>query len=169
MVNILGYGSKGRVIKPSGKIQNDLVYIMLEFINGGLLFDLCQTIGETGFSENNARFLFSQMVELVSYLNSKGVAHRDLKLESILVDKSLRVKVAGFGSATFKNVKKLETYKGTTGYIAPEILNGKSYNGFQADMFSLGVIFFRPLKRPFSVSRSEGIRPSLLSHFLGQI
>ena len=41
MVNILGYGSKGRVIKPSGKIQDNLVYIMLEYIEGGILFDLC--------------------------------------------------------------------------------------------------------------------------------
>ena len=146
MVNILGYGSKGRVIKPSGKIQDNLVYIMLEYIDGGLLFDLCQTVGDKGFTEDNARFIFTQIVELVSYLHAKGVAHRDLKLESILVDKNLRVKVIGFGSATFKHVRNLESYRGTFGYMAPEILSSKKYNGFKTDIFSLGVILFILLK-----------------------
>ena len=49
-----GYGTDGYVIKPSGREIKDLVYIMLEYVSGGLLFDLCQTMG--GMGEDAGRF-----------------------------------------------------------------------------------------------------------------
>ena len=48
VVNILGWGSDGRVKKPSGREINNLVYILLEYVTGGLLFDVCQTMGAMG-------------------------------------------------------------------------------------------------------------------------
>jgi len=41
IVNIIGYGSDGHVLKPSGREIKNLVFIMLEYVTGGLLFDLC--------------------------------------------------------------------------------------------------------------------------------
>ena len=75
-------------------------------------------------------------------MQSKGVAHRDLKLENILVDNELNIKIADFGFATFKNVNKLESYSGTMTYMAPEIKESKQYDGKKTDMFSIGVILF---------------------------
>lgn len=79
---------------------------------------------------------------MLQYLNSKRVAHRDLKLENILVDNDLNLKVADFGFATYKNISKLQSYRGTKTYMAPEIKDSKTYDGRQVDIFSVGVILF---------------------------
>jgi len=79
---------------------------------------------------------------VLQYLNSKRVAHRDLKLENILVDNDLNLKVADFGFATYKNISKLQSYRGTKTYMAPEIKDSKTYDGRQVDIFSVGVILF---------------------------
>mmetsp|Transcript_13574 Transcript_13574/g.23098 ORF Transcript_13574/g.23098 Transcript_13574/m.23098 type:complete len:408 (+) Transcript_13574:43-1266(+) len=140
IVNIVGYGSDGHVKKPSGREISNLVYILLEYVTGGLLFDLCQTVG--GMGEDDGRFFLSQMCEVLSYIQSKGVVHRDLKLENILVDENMNLKVADFGFATYKKINKLNSYRGTMTYMAPEIKEGKTYDGKQIDIFSTGVILF---------------------------
>lgn len=113
---------------------------MLEYVTGGLLFDVCQTAG--GMGEDGGRFFLHQMVEVLEFMQSKGVVHRDLKLENILVDDQLNLKVADFGFATYKKINKLQSYRGTMTYMAPEIKEGKVYDGKQIDMFSTGVILF---------------------------
>lgn len=75
-------------------------------------------------------------------MQGKGVVHRDLKLENILVDDNMNLKVADFGFATYKKITKLQSYRGTMTYMAPEIKEGKTYDGKQIDMFSVGVILF---------------------------
>ena len=57
IVNILGWGSDGHVKKPSGREITNLVYILLEYVTGGLLFDVCQTVG--GMGEDGGRFFLS--------------------------------------------------------------------------------------------------------------
>merc|ERR1712227_1045024 len=116
------------------------VYILLEFVTGGLLFDVCQTLG--GMGENGGRFFLSQMCDVLEYMHGKGVVHRDLKLENILVDDNMNLKVADFGFATFRKIHNLKSYRGTMTYMAPEIKEGKTYDGVQIDMFSTGVILF---------------------------
>ena len=66
---------------------------------------------------------------MLEYLQSKKIAHRDLKLENILVDDELTLKVADFGFATYKKITKLQSYRGTMTYMAPEIKEGKVYDG----------------------------------------
>ena len=127
IVNICGYGSDGHVKKPSGREIKNLVYIMLEYVTGGLLFDLCQTVG--GMGEDAGRYFLSQMIDVMSYMQGKGVVHRDLKLENILVDDNMNLKVADFGFATYKKINKLSSYRGTMTYMAPEIKEGKIYDG----------------------------------------
>lgn len=70
------------------------------------------------------------------------MVHRDLKLENILVDDQINLKVADFGFATYKKINKLKSYRGTMTYMAPEIKEGKQYDGRQIDIFSTGVILF---------------------------
>ena len=57
IVNILGWGSDGHVKKPSGREITNLVFILLEYVTGGLLFDVCQTVG--GMGEDGGRFFLS--------------------------------------------------------------------------------------------------------------
>lgn len=68
--------------------------------------------------------------------------HRDLKLENILVDDQLNLKVADFGFATFRNIHSLNSFRGSKTYMAPEIKYCKTYDGMQIDIFSMGVILF---------------------------
>ncbi len=99
IIKILEFGDNGWVLKPSGKQLHGLVYIVLELVQGGLLFDVCQLVG--GLGEEGGRYFFKQMLNAIDYMNTMKVAHRDLKLENILVDCDLSLKIADFGYASF--------------------------------------------------------------------
>lgn len=96
-------------------------------MKGSLLFDLCHNL--SGMGEEAGRFFTQQMVDVLSYMHKKNVVHRDLKLENILVDDDMNMKVLDFGFATHKKVHKLKSYKGTMTYMAPEIKDGITYDG----------------------------------------
>ena len=140
IINMYEYGDSGKVVKPSGRVIDNLVYIVMEFVQGGLLFDLCQTMGPMG--EDAGRFFLHQMLDSIDYMHSRRVVHRDLKLENILIDDQLNLKLADFGFACYKNIDSLNSYRGTMTYMAPEIKEGKTYKGQNVDMFSIGVILF---------------------------
>ena len=105
------------------------------------LFDVFQKIG--GIGEDGGRFFMTQFLDVMSYIhNDSGVVHRDLKLENILFDSQLNIKIADFGFATYNDIDMLDDYRGSRSYMAPEIKEYETYDGKKADIFSLGVLLY---------------------------
>jgi MAP/microtubule affinity-regulating kinase len=76
--------------------------------------------------EKDARLKFRQIVSAVEYCHARGVIHRDLKAENLLLDRDLNIKIADFGfSNTYSEGEKLDTFCGSPPYAAPELFQGK--------------------------------------------
>lgn len=118
------------------------IYIILEYITGGELFDKIVRNGR--LSEAEARKYFHQLIDGVDYCHSKGVYHRDLKPENLLLDSQGNLKISDFGLSALpeQGVTILKTTCGTPNYVAPEVLSHKGYNGAVADVWSCGVILY---------------------------
>jgi len=83
------------------------------------------------------------------------VVHRDLKLENILVDQELNIKIIDFGFAKNTQIDILNSGRGTKSYIAPEVREEKQYDGKKSDIFSLGVILFLLVQGNFPFITAE--------------
>lgn len=118
------------------------IYIILEFITGGELFDKIVHQGKLhGFE---SRRYFQQLIDAVDYCHSKGVYHRDLKPENLLLDSRGKLKVSDFGLSALQQqgAGLLHTTCGTPNYLAPEVLSNQGYDGSAADVWSCGVILY---------------------------
>ncbi|OQR97909.1 kinase [Thraustotheca clavata] len=124
-----------------------------------------------GLDEAMAAKWFKQITQGLLHIHNSGIAHRDLSLENVLIDQQQHCRICDFGLATQHG----ENAKGRVGklfYMAPEVYLGdqQSYNGFAADIWSLGIMLFilvsglPPLEIPgekdrrFRIIRQEGIR-----------
>ncbi|KAI0746748.1 hypothetical protein C8Q80DRAFT_1345139 [Daedaleopsis nitida] len=117
------------------------IWLVTELCSGGELFDYLAEKGR--LTEDETRVLFGQLCLAVAYVHEKGIVHRDLKLENVLLDERCRVKLGDFGfTREFEKGSLLETFCGTTGYAAPEMLLAKKYLGPEVDVWSLGVILY---------------------------
>ena len=82
-------------------------------------------------------------------MHARGIAHRDLKLDNILLNVD-KVKIIDFGFAAFcKEGEKLKIFCGTPSYMAPELVRKAEYDGRQVDMWALGVLLFVMLTGTF--------------------
>ena len=140
MIQLIDQGGNGVIVNPSGHVISNLVYLVLEYSNGGLLFDLVKGNNDKGFGEDSSKYLFNQLINFVEYSHSQNVTHRDLKLENILYDDNMNLKVTDFGGADTTNVSCPETLIGTISYMAPEIFAKVAYDGRKVDIFALGVL-----------------------------
>lgn len=108
--------------------------------------DLLERINEYGFMpEPEAKVYFRQLVSAVGHCHDRGIVHRDLKLENILVDADGTLKLADFGFAGFFDPtgrKRMNEYCGSPPYAAPEIFMGRPYLGPEIDAWSLGVVLY---------------------------
>lgn len=155
IIKLYDWGDNGKLTDYRGSVYSNLVYIVTEYVTGDNIFKLIKTLRASG--EEGARYIMKQMVETLLYLEQKGVAHLDLKLENIMLDDQYNVKLVDFGFSQYRNINKLKDRVGTPNYMAPEILEGREYNGFKTDIFSLGILMFTIVQGifPFETASDE--------------
>lgn len=115
--------------------------------------------------EDVAKVIFKQIIEGLGYIHKKHILHRDIKLDNILLDGKGRVKIADFGvSKLVRQGDIMHEQSGTPAYIAPEILREEGYQGFKADIWSAGVVFFAMLcgTVPFKASNMKELHKMII-------
>jgi calcium/calmodulin-dependent protein kinase I len=128
--------------------DNDRVYLIMELMNGGELFDRICNDFPNGYSEKQSSVLIKKIIEAVKYLHDKGIIHRDLKPENLLFsspDKyDAEIKISDFGLAKIWSGDMLvKTACGSPNYVAPEVLlNDMHGYSFACDMWSVGVVLY---------------------------
>ena len=88
--------------------------------------------------------IFYQIFSAMDYIHKKNIAHRDIKLENILLKNNYEIKIIDFGFGMLNPEKKLQKFFcGTPNYMPPEIAEKKPYVGQLADMWSLGILVYK--------------------------
>ncbi|GAB4847010.1 CDPK- kinase 5 [Ancistrocladus abbreviatus] len=145
--------------------DSDNVYIVMEFCQGGELLDRILSMGGK-YTEDDAKAVMMQILNVVAYCHLQGVVHRDLKPENFLFtskDEDSQLKAIDFGLSDFvKPDEKLNDIVGSAYYVAPEVLH-RSYST-EADVWSIGVIAYILLcgSRPFWARTESGIFRAVL-------
>ena len=117
------------------------LYLILEYVEGGELFDYLCERGRLPARE--ALGYFQQIIAAIDYCHRFNIAHRDLKPENLLLDRDKNIKVADFGMAVWQSAgNMLNTACGSPHYAAPEVIKGEAYDGTAADIWSCGVILY---------------------------
>jgi serine/threonine protein kinase len=132
------------------------IIIVMELCAGGDLLNYVRK--RRRLKEPYAKVIFKQIIDGLCYIHSKYIAHRDIKLDNILLDGKGNVKIADFGVSKQcqKGQLRMTEQCGTPAYIAPEILKDKGYT-FSVDIWSAGVVLFAMLYGtvPFKANNME--------------
>lgn len=155
-INVLKRLRHPNIVKVFEFFENDdYLYIVMELLNDGELFDKIHRAKR--FSEKKAAEYMYQILAGVHYLHKHQIVHRDLKPENILFDDET-LKIVDFGtSKIYDSNKDMKKFKGTSFYIAPEVLRGKYTD--KCDVWSCGVILYILLtgRPPFNGSTDKQI------------
>lgn len=121
-------------------------YIALDLAPHGELFSYVAKAVKArrnqGLPEPVVRAYTRQLLEAVTACHAVGVAHRDIKLDNLLLDAEFQLLLTDFGLAAIEHVDQLLSPGGRTNTTAPEVVRGDQYDGRLADVFSIGVVAY---------------------------
>lgn len=121
-------------------VEGRYYYLILEYCPNGSLTN--EIANQKPMSHDKFIIVARQIIDALSFCHSHSIAHRDIKLGNILLDKYGRVKLADFGiSLQTSGGSHTQSFSGSIEYEAPEILNKQPHDPFKADIWALGVLF----------------------------
>ena len=150
-VNILSNLDHPNIVKYFGVYEDELyIHILMEYLKGYDLYKIIALKKYTGFDEKDMCEIVYQLLQALSFIHNQNIIHRDIKPENILFANKKdysTLKLIDFGLSTY--LEKSKSIVGTPYYMAPEMIEGRSYP--QSDIWSLGVIIYLSLtgKYPF--------------------
>ncbi|KAH7728601.1 CAMK protein kinase [Aphelenchoides avenae] len=137
------------------------VIIVSEYCEGGTLLHL--VLRKKRIEEPNAARMYRQLCEAVHYLHARGVAHRDIKLENILLDDKCDIKLADFGFSRYvKPRERSASFCGTKPYSAPDLVDNKPYDPYTADWYAMGVVLYTILLGRWPYEPTDKSKPLVL-------
>lgn len=118
------------------------IYLVMEHISGGELFDKIAQQENQVFTEIQAAEYMKELFGALAHMHAQGIVHRDIKPENIMLDENESLKLIDFGLSKIQSDKKsMKTFAGTPYYMAPEVMEGSGY-GMQCDVWSAGVLLY---------------------------
>ncbi|KAL5252316.1 hypothetical protein ACHWQZ_G015177 [Mnemiopsis leidyi] len=148
--------------------QRRFTFLILELLPNCMdLFDYIDY--KDRVPEKNAKYILLQLTSALCYLHEeKQIAHLDVKPENILIQPdSGNIKLIDFGAAQRITSTTLTTFRGTQQYASPEILFTRKYNPVAADIWALGVIFYKMVMGHLPFKRSRDYMKPLCFTFTG--
>lgn len=144
-INSLRVLTHPNIVRLEEVIRNDThIGIVMEYASGGEFYKYIQE--KKRLKESEGCRLFAQLISGVQYMHSKGMAHRDLKLENLLLDRFENLIITDFGFVNEFQPGKNELMKTSCGspcYAAPElVVSSRPYSAKKADLWSCGIILF---------------------------
>lgn len=122
---------------------NNHLNIITEYLPGLSLGGYLKAHPAGRIPEKDCQQIFRGLAEALSFMHSLNIAHRDIKLENIILLEDLTPKLIDFGFSTcIEPGKKVKIFCGTPSYMAPEVVQRREYRGECADIWALGVLLF---------------------------
>lgn len=142
-ITILRHLNHPNVVRTLDIFESSESYqVVMEFVDGGNLQDKISATKE--FSEDEVRHVMGQILQGLAFIHSRGIVHRDLKHENILLTSDCKVKIADFGLSKFYDACSdglMKTLVGTPEFVAPELIRNEKY-GIEVDAWACGIIMF---------------------------
>ena len=151
IVNMIEAGEDGILQGTNQTTKQNISYIVMDYYPDEF-FNFCVNMGAMG--EDAGKFFLSQLLDTLEYVHNKNICHRDLKIDNMLIDEDLNIKLLDFGLSCQTKTRGLKDSVGTPFYMAPELHEERAHSGTEVDVFALGVILFTIIAGNFPFDRA---------------